>query len=121
MPKVAGSVDELSVSVKTGVLPEIDSVLKNVNGTIAGIDNTVNSFRQNLEGILKRVDISLENVRQTTEDLKKASSGMPEILDQSDELMGKTGQIIDSVQGIWLFRPKPENPDSKTLKMDSYE
>ncbi|MBW2091081.1 MAG: MCE family protein, partial [Deltaproteobacteria bacterium] len=121
MNQVAGSVDELSASVKTGVIPEIDSVLKNMNVTVSGIDATVNSLRQDLEEVLSRVDVALENVRQTTEDLKRVSSGMPAVLDQSEDLMGKTEQIMDSVQNIWLFRPKSNNPDNKTLKMDSYE
>ena len=119
--QVTSSVDALSASARTDIIPDLNKTLNNVNGTVSNINEMIGSFRQDLEEVLARVDLALENVRQTTEDLKRTSSGMPALLDQSEELAGKAREIMDSVQDIWLFHPKPDNPYGKTLKMDSYE
>jgi len=119
--KVTANVDELSASVETNVIPEIESVLKNMDRAVSSVDQTASVFRQDLENVLKAMDNVLKNVKETIEDLKKASASVPGLVDKGEDLMGESQKIMESVQDIWLFRPKAANPDDKILKMDSYE
>jgi len=114
------SLEALSSKINVQVLGQVDGLLKNVNGTVQDVDQTVVTMRGNLESMMKTADQTLENVRKTTETLERTSSAVPGILEESRALLGDTQEMMDSLrQSIWLLRPGPLSPDDKLLKVNA--
>ncbi len=117
----------------------IDDLLKNANNSITYITADVSKIASNANSIIEKTDKAVEkigpvidkldrtmdNAEKTTTALKNAvedaAPRVPLLLDQSEDTLNDTGEVVKSLKKIWPIRLFIEEPQNDIFYGNSYE
>lgn len=112
----------------TSLLESTDAKLKSIDfaPTMQHVNNTLNSIDNKLPAMLDKLDMTLGNVASISKETKKLTENsfpkIPGILSQTEDVMLRTDQLLNSMQNSWLFRDKnPALRQSPFIQGDSHE
>ncbi len=123
---------DINISKTTSsVVSLLDSAritVENVNDTVTNLSNTISNTKGMTERIekslsepLENLKLSLQNILEITEDIKKASMNVPSLVEKSDDLIDDTNDVIESLKRTWPISSNINEPEQKTINIDSYE
>lgn len=105
----------------TATITKIDPLINSANQTITTTNNLIKKLDKEMPNMLEKVNRSLENVEKTTEEIKKATEHAPPLVEKGSDIVDSTKEVVDSIKQMWPIRSFIEQPEEKTLKVDSYE
>lgn len=126
---VSSKNDIHGISARTGSLLEsADAKLKSIDfaPTLQHANNTLNNIDTKLPAMLDKLDTTLGNMasisKETQKLTEKSFPKIPGILSQTEDVMLRTDQLLNSMQNSWLFRDNnPALRQSPYIRGDSHE
>jgi len=115
-------------SKTTTVLDSTDAKIKSIDfaPTLLHLNNTLNSINTKMPGILDKLDTTLVNVSSISKETnllaEKSFPKIPGILSQTEDVMLRTDQLLNSLQNSWLLRDNsPSQAKPTYIRGDSHE
>lgn len=125
--ELTATVDNLNrvISQAGGLLDHSEHSLHAFETTLGGVDQAVGTVQQQLPDLLARLDRILDNLEATSANLRQvagqAAPQIPALVEQVDDTVKQTRQVLGAVQDIWLIRRHLPAEKPLIVEGDSHE
>lgn len=115
------TIDSLDDSLQQRVLPRVEDTLDLTNETIDAAGVSMTNLEVDVQFLMKKLDLILDNVMKISEDVKAATPQIPYLLNEGNELIKDTSEILDSVKKRFGTKEQQAPVAQGPLTVDSYE
>jgi len=98
----------------TRISARIERTVGNLDASIARLDRILAALEAKTPRMLERADRTFDHLETLTRNLSSATEQVAPhvtpLMQKTDQVLNRTGELVESAQQIWLLRPQAKEP-----------